>query len=178
MLILRFLVKSKSSIRPLNTFLSLFFFFFGLFRAYTTATATPDPSLVCSWQCQILDSLSKARNGICNLMVRSLINFRCAMMGTLVSLTLKQDHATEDSLCKRGRALDCKSGGMFLHGLFPGIEQPLAVSVSHLINKEIEAEIHLSVYKVFLRSLNQINILNVCNRSDNITVSTFFQLCN
>ena len=36
---------------------------------YTTATATPDPSHVCnlhhsSWQCQILNPLSKARDQI------------------------------------------------------------------------------------------------------------------
>ena len=35
--------------------------------AYTPATATPDPSLICdlhhsSWQCQILNPLSKARD--------------------------------------------------------------------------------------------------------------------
>ena len=34
--------------------------------AYTTATATPDPSLICdlhhsSWQCQILNPLSEAK---------------------------------------------------------------------------------------------------------------------
>ena len=44
--------------------------------AYTTATATPDPSRVCdlhhgSWQCWILNSLSEARDQTRNLMVPS-----------------------------------------------------------------------------------------------------------
>ena len=51
--------------------------------ASTTATATPDPSCVCdphhgSWQHQILNSLSEARNGTRNLVVSSWIRFRCA----------------------------------------------------------------------------------------------------
>ena len=54
---------------------------------YTTATATPDPSRVCdlhhsSWQCQILNPLSEARDRIRNLMVPSWMHFRCAMTGT------------------------------------------------------------------------------------------------
>ena len=41
--------------------------------AYTTATAMPDPSHICnlchsSWQCQILNPLSKARERISMLM--------------------------------------------------------------------------------------------------------------
>ena len=48
--------------------------------AYTTATATPDPSCVChlhhsSWQCWILDPLSEARDPTCVLMVASKIRF-------------------------------------------------------------------------------------------------------
>ena len=44
-----------------------------LLPAYTTATATQDLSCICdlhhsSWQCQILNSLSKARDGTCVLM--------------------------------------------------------------------------------------------------------------
>ena len=40
--------------------------------AYTTATATPDPSRICSlyhssWQCRILNPLSEARDGTCVL---------------------------------------------------------------------------------------------------------------
>ena len=55
---------------------------------YATATATPDLSLVCdlhhsSSQRQILNPLSKVRDGICNLMVPSWIHFRCAAMGIL-----------------------------------------------------------------------------------------------
>ena len=51
--------------------------------AYVTATAMPDPSHICnlhrsSWQCGILDPLSKARDRTCILMntswVRSLLS--------------------------------------------------------------------------------------------------------
>ena len=74
----------------------LFFFFFGIFRAapmecggsqargliggvvpaYATATVSPDLSRVCnlhhsSWQCQILNPMSEARDWTCNLMVPS-----------------------------------------------------------------------------------------------------------
>ena len=57
--------------------------------AYTTATATPDPSRVCdlhhsSQKHQILNPLSKARDRTCNLMVTSWIHFRCTTMGTLL----------------------------------------------------------------------------------------------
>ena len=46
--------------------------------AYTTATARPDPSHICnlhhsSWQCQIFNPLSTARDGTRNLMVPSWI---------------------------------------------------------------------------------------------------------
>ena len=55
--------------------------------AYTTAIATSDPSHVCnlhhsSWQHQILNLLSEARDQIHNLMVPSQIRFCCAMTGT------------------------------------------------------------------------------------------------
>ena len=55
--------------------------------AYTAATATPDSSCVCDLhhslqQCQILNPLSKARDGAGNLMVPSRIRFLCAVMGT------------------------------------------------------------------------------------------------
>ena len=56
--------------------------------AYTTATAAPDLSRICylhpsSWQCQILNPLSKARGGTCILTDTSRIHFHCATMGTL-----------------------------------------------------------------------------------------------
>ena len=59
-----------------------------LLLAYTTATATWDPSHICnlhhsSQQRRILHPLSKARDLTHNLMVPSWIRFRCAMMGTL-----------------------------------------------------------------------------------------------
>ena len=58
-----------------------------LLPAYTTATATPDPSLVCdlyhsSQQHWILNPLSKAKDRTCNLMVPSQIHFHWAMTGT------------------------------------------------------------------------------------------------
>ena len=47
--------------------------------AYTTATAMPDPSHICdlrhsSWQCWILNPLSKARDQTHNLMVPNRIH--------------------------------------------------------------------------------------------------------
>ena len=58
-----------------------------LLPAYTRATATPDPSLICdlhhsSWQCQILNPLSDARNRTRNLIVPSRIHLHCTMTGT------------------------------------------------------------------------------------------------
>ena len=55
--------------------------------AYTTATATLDPSHVCDVhhglrQCQILNPLSEVRDQTCNLMVPSWIHLCCATMGT------------------------------------------------------------------------------------------------
>ena len=61
------------------------------------------------------------------------------------------------------------------HGLWPGIRQSPTVSASHLINKEIGAEIHLHCYSV-LWSLHKINTLNVCNRPDATIVRTYLQL--
>ena len=57
--------------------------------AYTTATATGDPSHVCNLhhrprQHWILNPLSKARDRTCNLMVPSLFLNHCATMGTPV----------------------------------------------------------------------------------------------
>ena len=61
--------------------------------AYTIATATQDPSLVCnlhhsSWQRRILNPLSKARDWTHNLMVSSRIHFLCTTMGTPGSFVL------------------------------------------------------------------------------------------
>ena len=58
-------------------------------QAYTTATATWDWIRVCdvhhsSWQHQIINPLSEARNRTCNLMVPSQIRFCCATTGTPV----------------------------------------------------------------------------------------------
>ena len=54
---------------------------------YITATAMPNPSHVCdphhsSWQCQIPNPLSQARDQTRNLMVPSRIRFRCGTTGT------------------------------------------------------------------------------------------------
>ena len=54
---------------------------------YTTATAMPDPSHVCdlhhsSWQCWILNALSKARDQTRILMDPGRIRYSRAMMGT------------------------------------------------------------------------------------------------
>ena len=61
--------------------------------AYTTATATPDPSCVCnphhsSRQCRILNPLSEARDRTCHLTVPSWIHFCCTTMGTPTFLCL------------------------------------------------------------------------------------------
>ena len=53
--------------------------------AYGTATETRDLSRICdllhsSWQCPILNPLSKARDRTRNLMVPSWIRFCCAMI--------------------------------------------------------------------------------------------------
>jgi len=55
--------------------------------AYATATVTWDPSLICdldhsSWQCQILNPLSEARDQTRILMDTSWICFCCATTGT------------------------------------------------------------------------------------------------
>ena len=90
--------------RELFFFFFFFFFFLGLYLqhmevprlgvqlelqllAYTTTTATPDPSHVYNlqhspWQLWILDPLSEARDRKHNLMVPSQIRFYCAMKGT------------------------------------------------------------------------------------------------
>ena len=62
--------------------------------AYATATAIPDPSGVfdlhhSSWQCWILNLLSKARDRTRNLMVPSQILFHCTTTGTLSLKTFK-----------------------------------------------------------------------------------------
>ena len=67
--------------------------------AHTTATATQDPSCVCnlhysSWQHQILNPLSKARDGTCILMAISLVHYCYATLGTpCVVLIVTQKHA-------------------------------------------------------------------------------------
>ena len=67
--------------------------------AYTTATETRDPSLICdahhsSRQCWILNPLSETRDRTCNLMVPSRVHFRCATTGNLAFLFLGKRKAT------------------------------------------------------------------------------------
>ena len=62
-------------------------------EAIVTAIATSDPSQVCdlhhsSWQPQILNPLSEARDRTRNLIVPSRIRFCCATMGTPPSIRL------------------------------------------------------------------------------------------
>ena len=95
-------------------FLSFLFFFLGLhlrhmefprlrvklelhLPAYTTATATQDPSYVCylhhsSQQHQILSPPSKARDQTHNLIVPSQIHFRCTTTGTPSMVCIVDGH--------------------------------------------------------------------------------------
>ena len=59
--------------------------------AYTTATATQDPSHFCnlhhsSQQCQSLNPLCEARDQTCNLIVPRRIRFHCATVGTPIHI--------------------------------------------------------------------------------------------
>ena len=65
---------------------------------YTTATATPDPSCVCdlhhsSWQRQIPDPLSEARDQTCVLMDTSGVHFCFATTGSpCLAISAKAQH--------------------------------------------------------------------------------------
>ena len=64
---------------------------------YTTATAMQDPSYICdlhhsSWQRQILNTLSEARDQTQSLMVPSQIHFHCAMTGSPLHILLRALH--------------------------------------------------------------------------------------
>ena len=68
--------------------------------AYATTTAMQDPSCVCylhhsSWQCQILNSLTKAGDQTCSLMVPSQIHFCCAMTGTPIHSFLNKNNLSK-----------------------------------------------------------------------------------
>ena len=61
-----------------------------------TATATWDPSCICdlyhcSWQCQILYSLSKARDQTYVLMDTSQVHYHCAITGTPKTITFRME---------------------------------------------------------------------------------------
>ena len=76
--------------------------------AYATATATPDPSHICylqhnSWQHRILNPMSEASDGTCNLMVPSWIRVRCATTGTLLFFLLNFRFL----FCKMGTTVLC-----------------------------------------------------------------------
>ena len=72
--------------------------------AYVAATAMQDSSCVCdlyhsSWQCQIPDPLSEAKDGTCILMGTSQICFCCTMTGTSIFTFLRNLHAVLHSGC-------------------------------------------------------------------------------
>ena len=78
--------------------------------AYTTSTAMADLSLVCdlrysSWQRQILNPLSKVRDGTCILVDTSRIRFHCAtteiLGNTLYVHSLKSPYRTSECLGKK-----------------------------------------------------------------------------
>ena len=84
--------------------------------AYTTATATQDPSRICklhhsSWQCQVINPLSGSRDQTHNPMVLSQIPFHCAMMGTHFTLKTHNPELLSKSLkgtCPHLLALDAR----------------------------------------------------------------------
>ena len=87
--------------------------------AYTTATATWDPSWVCnlhhsSWQCWILNPLSKARDRTYILIDTSRIHFHCATSRT-------PDHPFKNSseLRSHGLFLYIISQFYFRHFIYP-----------------------------------------------------------
>ena len=64
-------------------------------QAYPTATARWDPSCICdlchtSWQHQILNPLSEARDWTCILMDTSLVRYHWATMGTPIFSFIKE----------------------------------------------------------------------------------------
>ena len=72
--------------------------------AYARATATRDLSRACdlhysSWQQQMLNPLSEARDRTRNLTVPSQIRFHCATMGTPIFSFLKNFHIVFLSCC-------------------------------------------------------------------------------
>ena len=84
--------------------------------AYATAIATADLSCICdphhsSRQRQILNPLSKARDGTCNLTVPSQILFCCATTGTRVSSLLK----TKPNYPTRGKLFPSLTSGQNIH---------------------------------------------------------------
>ena len=122
-----------------------------------TATAMPDPSRVCdqhhsSWQCWILNPLSKASDQTCILMVTRQIHFRWAATGTPFSQLLTSFLCSQmpwrpgltagspwrAALCRGGYLQGTSTNGVFeakwlsvrLGTLTPGaftVEQELAV---------------------------------------------------
>ena len=88
----------------------------GQVGATATATATQDLSPICnlhhsSWQRQILNPLSKARAGTCNLRVPSQIHFHFAMTGTpyLTSLILGPRTSTHHQCGRKEKRIKCKT---------------------------------------------------------------------
>ena len=72
--------------------------------AYTTATAMPDPSSIynlhcSSWQCQVLNPLSKARDQTHVMMDTSQVCYHWATMGTLIFSFLNNIHTVSHDSC-------------------------------------------------------------------------------
>ena len=97
---------------------------------YTTATAVQDPSHIfdlhnSSWQCQILNPLSEARNQTYNLMVPSRIHFRCARTGIPQTSPYLKGSTLIGINLPRGPALDQvrpdRLPGWFISGLISHI---------------------------------------------------------
>ena len=88
--------------------------------AYTTATATQDPSQVCdlphsSRQCRILNALREARDRTCGLKVPSRVCFCCATTGTPCFQPAPDSFTQTSNL--RCRGLELPTQGMW--GLAP-----------------------------------------------------------
>ena len=101
--------------------------------AYTTAIATSDLGCVCdlhhsSWQCQILNPLSEARNRTYDLMVPRQIPFCCAMTGTPVFVYEQQKEGRYTGCGTSSKKVASSSSMLLAQLLLP--TQPLAHTLS------------------------------------------------
>jgi len=119
-----------------------------------TATATQDLSCLCglhhsSWQRQILNPLSKARDRTCNLMDPPQIHFRCTTMGTptmwsLSNLYVLNRHwfLTNVGIARKGTEKTSRHlfpANIYTRWIFPsGLVVPLEVIHSEVSNERPE----------------------------------------